>query len=387
MSLVDPERQRPWSWAAAHMPLLQQTADECGAALHGLSIGVCLHLEPKTAVLVDTLLALGVEVTATGSPGTTDAATGQALRDAGATIIGTPADTVAEHAKNVAAIVGSQPDLLLDNGADLIAEAVRSGIDVLAATEETTSGGIRLRSDAVRPSFPVIVINDSPLKRLVENERGVGQSVVQGFMNATNLMLPGLGATVVGYGPCGKGVADTLAALGSRVTVVEPDPYRALEAVMDGHRVADLEPALVTARAVFLVSGVADAVPEAAFGLLPDCCVLAGVSHFPEDVDLAALRAASTERQLFSTRFAELESLRVGGRRITVINQLHMVNLSAAAGNPIEAMDLGLSLQLRSLAWLAGGNAEWSGPDAPPDQLDRAVAQGMVELLTGGCRS
>lgn len=374
---------RPWAWAASQMPLLRRTAQECGDALSGLSIGICLHLEPKTAVLVETLLGLGVDVTATGSPGTTHADTASALRAAGATIIASPADGLDDHARNVSAVVSARPDLLLDNGADLIVEACQSGVSVLAATEETTSGALRLRSGAVEVLTPVIVINDSPLKRLVENERGVGQSVVQGFMNATNLMLPGLPAAVVGYGPCGRGVADTLASLGASVTVVEPDPYRALEAAMDGRRVAELEPALADARAVFLASGVAGAVPPEALGWLPDGCVLAGVSHFPDDVDLTHLRARSSERQTFTTRFAELETLRVDGRRLTVVNELHMVNLSAAAGNPIEAMDLGLSLQLRSLAWLAAGKADWIGPAAPPDEIDRAVARGMVDLLSG----
>lgn len=376
-----PVDDRPWAWADAHMPLLHRTATECGESLRGLTIGVCLHLEPKTAALVETLLLTGAHVVATGSPGTTHPESVEALRSRGAEVLAGPEDSLAEHDHQVAEIVARRPDLLLDNGGDLILHAAHTGVSVLGATEETTTGGIRLRDAPTPLAAPVIVINDSPLKRLVENEYGVGQTVVQGFMNATNLMLPGLAATVIGYGPCGRGVAATLATLGARVTVVEPNPYRALEALMAGHRVDAVEQALVGAKAVFLVSGVRNSVPPNTYPLLEDGTVLVGVSHFPHDLDLTALRHRAVGARRIGTRLAELEILDLDGRQVTVVNQLHMVNLSAALGNPIEAMDLGLSLQLRSLAWLAEGRAHWCGPEAPPEAVDRVVAHEMVELL------
>jgi adenosylhomocysteinase len=383
MPITTPSQALPWEWASDHMPLLRRTAEECGPSLSGLTIGVCLHLEPKTAVLVHTLVRLGMRVHATGSPGTTQQEIVEVLTAVGAEIYAHRDDAPEQHAQHVRTIVSRRPDLLLDNGGDLIVEAVRRGVRVTGATEETTTGGVRLRSRAVDVPFPVIVINDSRLKLLIENEYGVGQSVVQGFMNATNLMLPGMRAVVVGFGPCGKGVANTLSQLGARVTVVEPDPFRALEAVMAGHAIAEIEHALGQAKAVFLASGIPDAVPISTLHQLADGGVLVGVSHFPQDVDLGRLRQEATGSRQLKTRHASLEQLNFHGRTITMINGLHMVNLSAGPGNPIEAMDLGLSLQLRSLAWVASGQADWEGPKQPPREVEVQVAEGMVERLSG----
>ncbi len=370
----------PWGWAAANMPLLRDAAADHAAALSGLFLGLCLHLEPKTAVLVDHLVHAGVTVTATGSPGTSDPATVRALRELGVEVYADDADDEAAHRRHVEAVVATAPDLLLDNGADLISAAVAAGLEPRGATEETTTGAQRLRSERPDLSFPVIVINDSPLKLLAENEFGVGQSVVQGFMNVTNLMVPGLSAAVLGYGPCGQGVADTLRSLGAHVVVVEPDPYRALEALMRGHRVAEVGAALDSARAVFLATGRRDTLDADATGRLRDGSILVGVSHFPVDVDVDRLRASAERRVRSQTRYGVLEHLTIRGRTITLCNEVRMVNLSGAAGNPIEAMDLGLTLQLRSLAYLATGRATWRGPAAPPDEVDRSVAAALVEV-------
>lgn len=194
-------------WAARHMPLLATTMQIHASVFTGRRIGICLHIEPKTAVLVSHLAQAGAHVTLTGSPGTTQEATAAALRDAGVHVIGHRSDSLEQHRDNIARVLDSEPDLILDNGGDLIEGVLARGgpPSLMGATEETTTGGLRIRSWDTQPDFPVVVINDSRLKLLVENEYGVGQSVVQGFMNATNLMLPGARATVVGYGPCGKG--------------------------------------------------------------------------------------------------------------------------------------------------------------------------------------
>ena len=198
-------------------------------------------------------------------------------------------------------VVAAIPDLILDNGGQMI-ELVMRGAQrsprFAGATEETTTGGRRLRELDMQADFPVIVINDSYLKLLVENEFGVGQSVVQGFMNATNTMLPGTRATVIGYGPCGKGVAETLQRLGARVSVADTDPYRALEAIMHGHQVGSLDEVLPSSAIIFLATGHPDVVPAECLDLLRDGAIIAGVGHEPYELDLAALEQRAGESLL-----------------------------------------------------------------------------------------
>src|SRR6266566_9186506 len=205
------------------MPLLAALREEYAAErpLAGRCLGMCLHVEPKTAVLVEVLLAGGCNVALTGSPATTDHGTAAFLEGLdGTQVWAANADDAAAHTAHVERILDWGPDLLLDNGADLIAGAVACRLDVTAATEETTSGANRLKSElAGRVPFPVVVIDDSPLKRLIENTYGVGPTVVEGFMRATNLLVAATTFCIVGYGACGRGIARALRADGATVVV------------------------------------------------------------------------------------------------------------------------------------------------------------------------
>jgi adenosylhomocysteinase len=369
------------------MPLLAATMQTHSAAFAGRRIGICLHIEPKTAVLVSFLAQAGAQVTLTGSPGTTQEDTADALRAAGVTVIGHRSDDLDQHRGNIAQVLDSRPDLILDNGADLI-EAVmaRGGLPgLIGATEETTTGGLRIRSWSSPPPFPVVVINDSRLKLLVENEFGVGQSVVQGFMNATNLMLPGAHATVVGYGPCGRGVADTLAQLGARVAVADIDPYRALEALMAGHQVGELSELLPRTQLLFLATGHPGVIGTAELDVLRDGAVIAGVGHRPWELDTDALaeRTRAVHRSGASGQERAVHRLD-DGRELVVLADTKMINLTAAKGNPIQAMDLGLTLQARSLAALATTTDQPLSPgvQAVPELIDRSVATDLVSMLS-----
>lgn len=374
-------------WAARHMPLLAATMQTHAGAFAGRRIGICLHIEPKTAVLVSYLAQAGAHVTLTGSPGTTQEATAAALRGAGVHVIGHRSDSLEQHRDNIARVLDSEPDLILDNGGDLIEGVLaRGGLpSLVGATEETTTGGLRIRSWDAQPGFPVIVINDSRLKLLVENEYGVGQSVVQGFMNATNLMLPGARATVVGYGPCGKGVADTLAKLGARVSVADIDPYRALEAVMAGHATGALRDLLPGTQLLFLATGHPDVIGATELDALADGTVIAGVGHMPWEMDTEALaeRTLTVERSGASGQERAVHRLK-DGREVIVLADTKMINLTAAKGNPIQAMDLGLTLQARSLAALtaAAEHRLVPGVQAVPAPIDRQVATDLVALLS-----
>jgi len=351
--------RRAQEWTRRHMPLLTASIDASAAAPASRRLAVCLHLEPKTAVLLGLLAARGVTITATGSPGTTQDATVAGLRAAGVTVFGSRSDDEPQHRRNVEQVLDCDPHLILDNGADLCRGWLRrpgAGRALIGATEETTTGAAALRALPEPPPFPVVVINESPLKLLVENEHGVGHTIVQGFLNATNLMLPGTRAVVVGYGPCGKGVATTLARLGARVAVADPDPYRALEAFLQGHRVGPLPELLRERSIVFLATGRPGVIGTSELAAAADGTILAGVGHFPVEVDAEALAEESERTEELGIRGIErtVHHLR-DGRQVVILDRTRMINLTAALGNPIEAMDLGLTLQVRSLAELATG--------------------------------
>ncbi|GLY02804.1 adenosylhomocysteinase [Actinoplanes sp. NBRC 101535] len=359
-------------WAAAHMPLLHETMARDGGVFAGLRIGMCLHIEPKTAVLASLLVGHGARVRLTGSPGTTKPDVAAALTGAGVEV------TAGDGAPHVDEVLALEPDLLLDNGADLTLGLLRNPpADFLGGTEETTTGGLRLREGGHSGlPFPVVVINDSPLKQLVENRFGVGQSVVQGFMNATNRMLPGADAVVVGYGPCGRGVAQTLRLLGARVAVAEVDAYRRLEALLEGHVTGDLVDLLPGADLVFLATGRTGVLGPDEIGQLRDGTVLAGVGHRGDEVDLRLLGEAGP----VSGTHHRVHLL-ADGRRVVVLAETQMINLVAAGGNPIEAMDLGLTLQAASLAAVARGGLA-PGVQPVPDTIDRDIAERFTAALT-----
>jgi adenosylhomocysteinase len=354
-------------WAAAHMPLLHDTMQRSGHVFDGLRVGICLHIEPKTAVLATLLARAGASVRLTGSPGTTKADVAAALQDTGVEVT------------TAAGVLDLEPDLLLDNGADLTLGLLERGVPAhfRGGTEETTTGALRLREGGHdNLPFPVVVINDSPLKQLVENRFGVGQSVVQGFMNATNRMLPGARALVLGYGPCGRGVAQTLRLLGARVTVAEPDPYRRLEAVLEGHTVGPAAGLLPAADLVFLATGRTGVLGPDEVARLRDGVVLAGVGHRGDEVDLTLLGVPGPVTGTHHRTY-----LLGDGRRVNVLAETRMINLVAAGGNPIEAMDLGLTLQAASLAAIAGGEVG-PGVQPVPDAIDRRVAEEFTATLT-----
>ena len=375
-------------WAEQHLRLLGRLREQFSAArpFGGLTIGICLHVEPKTAVLCGVLQAGGATVVITGSPGTTQDDVAAALRTTGATVFSSRKDDGSSHLENVRQVLRHRPQLLLDNGADLTAALVADPAlrHVIAGTEETTTGANRLREELHGAlSFPVIVINDSPLKLIMENEHGVGPTVVEGFMRATNLLVPAKRFVVFGYGSVGRGIARTLRALGSRVTVVEPDPIRALEAALDGMLVSMIEDALKNAEVFITATGRPGVIVGAHFARLPDGAILANAGHFSWEIDLPELRrqAIATDRL---SEWIEIFTLR-GGKRITLLAQGEMLNLAGGGGNPVETMDLGLALQAQSLRYLVQHHKELArGPQPVPGEINLAVARAMVEVLSRG---
>lgn len=373
-------------WARANMPVLATLREEfvLERPLDARRLGMCLHVESKTAVLVELLRAGGAEIVLTGSPATTDDGVAAALaQDAGILVHARRADTISDHYAHVQRVLDSDPDLLLDNGADLIAGTIERGRGrVVAATEETTSGANRLREELDRlVPFPVVVINDSPVKQLFENQYGIGPAVLDGFLRATNSLVAATTFCVVGYGSCGRSLARTLRALAATVIVVEVDPLRALEAAFDGMLVRDLRHGVSQADVVVTVTGRPGILRGDELLALRDGTMLANVGHFGTEIDVEALADLAQERRRLAPHIEEFRF--ADGRRVRLLARGEMLNLSAATGHQIQIMDLGFALQAHSLRALSRSPGEFEpGPQPVPPEIDRAIAAQALGTLS-----
>lgn len=373
-------------WAETHMRLLQRLREQFRQSrpFAGMTIGVSIHVEPKTAVLCSVLQAGGANVVITGNVGTTKDDVAAALRAMGATVYGRQSDTAETHLEHVRQVLSHEPTLLLDNGADLVATYLaqprRWGL--LAATEETTTGANRLREDLAEAiPIPIIVINDSPLKLIMENEHGVGPVIIEGFMRETNLQVQAKRFVVFGYGSVGRGIARRLRLLGGHVAVVEPDAIRALEATLDGMRVASTDDALAVGEVFFTATGRPSAITGDALARLRDGAILANAGHFSWEIDHEALRHQAVSVERFR-EWVEVFTL-PDGRHITLLAHGEMLNLAGGGGNAIETMDIGFALQARSLAYLAERYRDLPlGPQPVPHAINIELAQWMVEALS-----
>lgn len=380
------EGARRIQWVAGYMPLLARLNDRLREErpFQGMTIGICLHIEPKTAVMCHVLQAGGAKIAITGSPGTTQDDVASALRHSGCQVYGRHPDSVAEHAANIRKVLENHPDIFLDNGAGLVEcyLSLAHPHTVIGGTEETTTGAIALREKhAGSVSFPIIVINDSPLKLIMENEYGVGPTVASAFLTVTNLQISAKRFAVFGYGSVGRGIAKNLQAQHGRVTVVEPDPVRSLEAILHGTRVTNREKALRDSEVLITATGRAGVITIDDVELLRDGAILVNAGHHSWEIDVEGIRARAMAAEHVSDRIEILTM--PDGKRLTLLTRGEMLNLAGESGNPVETMDLGLTLQVLSLRRIALEHERLQkGPQAVPDDINREVAQGMVEFLS-----
>ena len=373
------------NWIRSRMQLLRNVQEvfEREKPFKNKTIGVSLHLEPKTAVLLETLKIGGAKIVGTGNLGSTQDDIVEVLKSWGMTIYGERSTDKEEHLSNVAKIVFAKPDLLLDNGADLVELAIKNNLDgtIFGGTEETTSGDDKLRTKFLNKiNFPIIVINDSPLKRIVENQHAVGQGNVESIMRMTNLMINGRRFVIVGYGWCGRGMAHYLRSFGGRVSIVEIDPIKNLEAIMDGFRVDTIDNLSSWGQFFCTATSRESVISTEEFNMMPDGAILANSGHFPNEINVEALRKLAVNIVKIGADLEEFEL--PNSRKLILLAGGQMIELAGTEpkGNSIEAMDLGFMLQALSLE-LISKNPEVlkNGPQPVPVNINNRIAQLMVE--------
>ncbi len=372
-------------WTSSNMALLGRIAAEFETSrpFAGRRIGVSLHLEVKTAVLLLALKAGGADIVATGNYGTSQDDVVAHLNEQGIDARGSGSDSLERHLGHVESVLDSSPDILLDNGADLARRVVDRGMAVLGGTEETTSGHNILAGElAPHLNFPIIVINDTPLKALVENKHAVGQSTYESFCRITNLMPQGKRFMIVGYGWCGRGIAHYMRANGAEVTVAEIDEIKALEAALDGFRVGDIAALIADADVAITATGVDGVIGADELGLAPDGILLANTGHFDREIDVPALNAQTAERIPLGDVL--VRHVLTDGRTIDLIAEGRMFNLAGSQpkGNSIESMDMGFAMQARSLERVARDHASLPhGAQPVPDDINRALAREFTRQM------
>ncbi len=382
-----PAGQVKMDWAAAHMPVLNRLRDEYRQArpFDGLRVGICLHLEAKTAHLARVLADLGAEVTITGSnPLSTQDDVAAGLASEGVEVHSWYGATAAEYEAFVMKVVNSGPNLIIDDGGDLVTllHSRRRDLlaDVVGGAEETTTGLLRLRAmhDAGELGFPMIAVNDALSKYLFDNRYGTGQSVWDGILRSTNLVAAGKLVVIAGYGWCGKGVALRARGMGARVLVTEVDPIAANEALMDGCEVTTMDEAAPRGDIFITVTGCRDVICDRHFAAMKDGAILCNAGHFDVEVAVTDLERHYPSRQV---RANITEYRRPDGVRLYLLGEGRLVNLACADGHPAEIMDMSFALQLLALDYLVREGDLPPGVHRVTDEIDQKVASLRLKAL------
>ncbi|MDN5347452.1 MAG: adenosylhomocysteinase [Clostridia bacterium] len=384
-----PQGEKKIAWAREHMPVLKGIFQDFSRQkpLAGKRITMCLHLEAKTAFLAETVQAGGAEVTVTASnPLSTQDDVVAALVQKGIRAFAWRGATPEEYFQHLRLAVAQGPHLVVDDGADLVALLHKERADllpqVIGGSEETTTGVARLRvmeREGIL-KFPMVAVNDARCKFLFDNRYGTGQSVWDGIMRSTNLIVAGKTAVVIGYGWCGRGVALRARGLGARVIVCEVDPIRANEALMDGQAVMPLIEAAPLGDFFITVTGNTNVIRREHLERMRDGAILANAGHFDVEISKPDLEKIAVSIQ--EVRAGVQEYRLADGRRLYLLGEGRLVNLANGDGHPTEIMDLSFALQALTLAYLAQRGRELKPGLYPvPADIDIAVARRRLEAL------
>ena len=338
-------------WAEESMPVLRLVRKRFAKErpLRGVRIAACLHVTTETANLMQTLQAGGAEarLCASNPLSTQDDAAASLVAHDHIPTFAIKGEDKKTYYKHIHAALGHNPTITMDDGCDLVStlHSERKTARIVGGTEETTTGVIRLRSMAKKGvlKFPVISVNDADTKHMFDNRYGTGQSTLDGIIRATNRLVAGSIVVVAGYGWCGRGVASRAKGMGADVVITEVDPLKALEAVMDGHRVMAMEEAARVGDFFITVTGNLKVIRKEHFAVMKDGAIVCNSGHFNVEIDIPALERLASRRKM--VREGVEQFLLPNDRRINLLGEGRLVNLALAEGHPSSVMDMSFANQ------------------------------------------
>ncbi len=389
-SALAEEGARLVEWAETQMPVLARIRErfERERPLDGIRLGACLHITAETANLMRALAAGGADVAlcASNPLSTQDAVAAALVETYDTQVHAIHGEDLGTYGRHIDAVCDHAPQVTMDDGADLIGALHGSRRDqleaVIGGTEETTTGAIRARALAAQQdlAYPVIAVGESKTQRLFDTRYGTGQSTLDGILRATNVLIAGRTVAVIGFGWCGKGVALRAKGLGASVIVCEVDPQAALEAAMEGFDVMPAIEAAARADVIVTVTGNRDAVSGEMYDVMGDGTIICNAGHFDIEINKGDLEDRAAERaevRPLVERFTMSD-----GRRIHLLADGRLVNLSAAEGHPAAVMDISFASQALAVEHLVKHGAEMEHRvHGVPRAIDAAIASLKLESL------
>jgi adenosylhomocysteinase len=371
-------------WAEREMPVLRLIKERFAKEqpLKGMRISACLHVTTETANLMKTLQAGGADVVLTASNplSTQDEVAASLVTHDEIEVYAIKGENNVTYYKHINAALDHKPHFTMDDGADLVNVLHKDRRELLpgvvAGTEETTTGVIRLHAMAADKAlnYPIIAINDALTKHFFDNRYGTGQSTLDGIVRATNILLAGKTFVVAGYGWCGRGLASRARGMGSNVVVTEVDPLKALEAVMDGYRVMPMEEAAKIGDIFVTLTGDINVVDTHHFEVMKDAAIVANSGHFNVEINIPSLEKMSKSKRLVRP-FVD-EYVTKDNRRIYILGEGRLINLAAAEGHPASVMDMSFANQALTLEYLVKNASKLEKRVySVPEEIDQKIAE------------
>lgn len=385
---LDEQGRKNIEWAETQMGALLNVRERFAQEkpLKGYRIGMALHVTKETAVLVRTLVAGGAEVAiASCNPLSTQDDVAAALASEGIQVFAYKGETKEDYYRYINEVIRFEPHVTIDDGCDLVSEVHTQHPELIpniaCGCEETTTGVIRLRAMEKEGAlkYPIIAVNDCETKHLMDNYYGTGQSSLDGIIRASNVLIAGKSVVVAGYGNCGKGVAMRAKGLGANVIVTEVDPFRALQAKMDGFRVMPMTEAAVEGDVFVTVTGNVHVISTDHIRAMKDGAILANAGHFDHEVDVAGLKEMASASRRIRPLFDEYV---VDGKRVYLCGEGRLVNLSCAEGHPSTVMALSFCDQALGIEYGIQHRDELEPRVYQlPREIDQAVARLQLEAM------
>ena len=380
-------------WAEREMPVLRQVKERFGKErpLKGMRISACLHVTTETANLMKTLQAGGADVVLTASNplSTQDEVAASLVSHDEIPVYAVKGEDNVTYYKHINAALDHKPHFTMDDGADLVnvLHTKRRELlpGVVAGTEETTTGVIRLNAMAADKAlnYPIVAINDALTKHFFDNRYGTGQSTIDGIVRATNVLLAGKNFVVAGYGWCGRGLASRARGMGANVIVTEVDPLKALEAVMDGFRAMPMADAAAIGDIFVTVTGDINVIDIHHFEKMKDGAIVANSGHFNVEINIPGLEKMSTSKRLVRP-FVD-EYITRDHRHIFILGEGRLINLASAEGHPASVMDMSFANQALTLEYLVKNASKLEKRVySVPDEIDKHIAE--LKLAAMGVR-